>query len=266
VAPLGKEAFYQACKTRPTKHSGPVPPYHWSHHSKKWPNGGNPRVEFSVALAGIKLAEEAKMPRLSLMCEVAASQLVSVSNVTEALSMSSFQKDATGNDLPRLRSAAMEVILRRGERGVMDLSRSVAFKNALKDQRAVIVPALLLGTMETVTHYEKDKGAKRESFEVPYSSFEELDKLDASSREKERRKRRRERLPKHGSCSKAIDLDEDEPTHDSVFGDWEAEATRKSLKRMRAHHLETVRMSRTRSAAVSQRSVQRATRKRRSRS
>lgn len=260
VAPLGKDAFIQSCKTKPTKHIGPVPPYHSSHHSKKWPNAGFPRVEFSVAIAGIKLAEEARMPRLSLMCEIAAASLVSVSNVTDALSMSSSQKELSGNDLPRLRNAAMEVILRRGERGVNDLARSAPFKKALHEQRSVIVPALLQGTMETVTHWDKVQAITRDSSDLSYSSFGEWDKLDQFERARERTKRRRERLV---SAGETIDADEDDAiVQDPIFGDWEA--SRKSLKRMRAHHLENVRRSRTRSSTSPQRTSQRSTRKRRS--
>ncbi|KAG7367220.1 hypothetical protein IV203_029891 [Nitzschia inconspicua] len=264
VAPLGRDAFMQSCKTKPTKHFGPVPPYHASHHSKKWPNGGLPRVEFSVALDGIKLAEEAGIPRLSLMCEIAAANLVSVSNVTDALSMSSSQKEISGNDLPRLRNAAMEVILRRGERGVNDLSRSAQFKKALQEQRSVIVPALLRGTMETVTHWDKVRGIKRDGSDLSYPSFEQLDKLESIARERERRKWRRERWCNDQNATKEVDPDDEDDPQDPIFGDWEVEASRRSLKRMRAHHLENVRKTRTRSATVSQRPSQRSNRKRRS--
>ncbi|KAL3924508.1 MAG: hypothetical protein SGILL_001003 [Bacillariaceae sp.] len=138
VIVLGRDAFTQSCKTKPTRHAGPVPPFHTSHHSKKWPSGGIPRVDFSVALAAIRLAEEAGLKRLSLMCEIAAAQLVSVSNVTDSLFISSTQKSLSGNDLPRLRKAAMEVILRRGQRGVNEIDHSVTFKKALQEQRSVI--------------------------------------------------------------------------------------------------------------------------------
>jgi hypothetical protein len=262
VAPLGRDAFIQSCRTKPTKLAGPVPPYHSSHHSKKWPNGGFPRVEFSVALAGIKLAEEAGMHRLSLMCEVAAAQLVSVSNVTEALSMSTAQKGITGNDLPRLRKAAMEVILRRGERGVVDLSRSGTFKKALQDQRCVLVPALLRGTMETVSHWDKVRGIERDNSELPFYTFDELDRLDSTAREKERKKRRRERRADEPKGSEALDVDDDESL-EPILGDWEVEASRKSLKRMRAHNMDHIRRNRSRSSAVTQRTSQRSTRKRR---
>merc|ERR1712238_28881 len=52
VVSLGHDAFVQACRTRPNKHQGPVPPYPTSHSSnaKRWPNNGIPDVTFSVAL------------------------------------------------------------------------------------------------------------------------------------------------------------------------------------------------------------------------
>jgi hypothetical protein len=266
VAPLGRDAFIQSCKTRPTKLSGPVPPYHSSHHTTKWPNGGFPRVEFYVALAGIKLAEEAGMHRLSLMCEVAAAQLVTTSNVAEALSMSTSQKAISGNDLLRLRKAAMEVVLRRGERGVIELSRSGLFNKALQDQRSLLVPALLQGTMETVSHWDNVRGVKRDNSELQYFAFDELDRLDFTARERERKKRRRERTDDDDSkVSKVLDVDDDESFEDPILGDLEAEAARKSLKRMRAHNMDQIRRNRTRSAALSQRTSQRSTRKRRAR-
>ena len=242
---LGNDAFVQACKTRPSKHQGPVPPYHTSSHhsSKKWPNDGNPQISFPVALAAIRLAEEAGMPRLSLMCEVAASRLVTSSTVTEALFMSSKQKSVSGNDLPRLRKAAMNWILRRGTRGVAEIGRNSAFKKALQEDRAVIVPTLMLGTMEAVTDWEKSKGIKRDSSEISHLNFDELDMEDNYEREKERRRRRKERLEydpdNKNSNSAAQDVEPDESFEDFVFGSMKDDAARKSLKRM-SHHLDAI--------------------------
>jgi len=226
VVSLGYDAFVQSCKTRPSKHQGPVAPFHSSHHSsKKWPGNGSPQVSFSVALAAIRIAEESGMRRLSLMCEVAASQLVTTDNVTEALMMSTSQKSISGNDLPYLRKACMDVILARGPRGVLDLERSASFRTALDSQQAVIVPTLLKGTMEAVTSWEASKGIKRDSSEISYSSFEELDKEDKYAREKERRKRRK----------RPSDVDPEELYEDPIFGTWEADAAKRSLKRMSQH-------------------------------
>jgi hypothetical protein len=266
VLSLGRDAFMLSCKTKPSKHAGPVPPFHSSHHTNKWPNGGIPRVDFLVALAAIKLAEEAGLKRLSLMCEIAAAQLISVCNVTDALVMSSSQKSVSGNDLPRLRKATMEVILRRGQRGVNEVGRSGPFKKALQEQRSIIVPTLFQGTMETVAHWEKAKGAKKVTFDTSNSSFYELDRADALAREKERRKRRRERGASDPGVKRKYDSDNNYSS-ESLFDDWETEASRRSLKRLRAHNLEIVSRRRTRAStsSVAQRTSQRAARKRRPR-
>ena len=150
VISLGYEAFIQSCKTRPLKPNGSVAPYS---SARRWPQGGAPQVSLSVALAGIALAEEAGMPRLSLMCEVAASQLVSTngSNITEALSACTQQAKLTGNPLTRLREVAIGVILRVGPRGVYD---TATFRRALEERSTSIIPTLLSGMMEAV---EKEK-------------------------------------------------------------------------------------------------------------
>lgn len=150
VISLGYEAFIQSCKTRPLKPNGAVAPYS---SARRWPQSGAPQVSFSVALAGIALAEEAGLPRLSLMCEVAAAQLVSMngSNITEALSACTQQTKLTGNPLTRLREVAIGVILRVGPRGVYD---TAAFRRALEERSTSIIPTLLSGTMEAV---EKEK-------------------------------------------------------------------------------------------------------------
>lgn len=109
VKALGLEAFVAACEERPSGHKGPVPPLPMTKSgSPQYAQDGYPLVQFQVALAGIELAEEARMPRLSLMCEVAAAQLVSTTNVVRCLSFRASQKSKTGNDLLRLRKAAME--------------------------------------------------------------------------------------------------------------------------------------------------------------
>ncbi|KAL3907297.1 MAG: hypothetical protein SGILL_008930 [Bacillariaceae sp.] len=261
VISLGRDAFTLSCKTKPTKHAdGPVAPYDKSHHTKKWPNGGIPRLDFFVAVAAIKLAEEAGLKRLSLMCEIAASQLISVCNVTEALFMSSSQKNVSGNDLPRLRKAAMELILRRGQRGVSEIGRSTTFKKALQEQRSIIVPTLLQGTMETVAHWEKSKGAKKVTFDTSRSSFDAVDRADAILREKERRKRRQERGASDPGRKRKYDSDN---YSSEGFDEWETETARRSLKRMRAHRLEAVTRRKTRASAASgaQRTSTRTTRK-----
>lgn len=122
VVDLGLEAFVRACKTSPTKDSGPSLPY----PMRRWPNHGRPMISFRTALSALALAEEASMPRLSLMCEVAASQLVEISTVVDALSICETQRQATGNALVALRKAAIDVVLRSGPRGCMLFPHSAA--------------------------------------------------------------------------------------------------------------------------------------------
>ena len=199
VLPLGHEAFVQACKTKPHKHHGPVPPYlNSSSGSRRWPNNSLPMVSFSVALAGISLAEDAAMHRLSLMCEVAATQLLTAADVVEALSMCTRQRTVTGNGLPKLRKAAMDFVLRSGARGVVELSGTPSFRRALDESSCLLVPALLVGTMEALGSSEKlrkehHQGLKRDRSCLKDCCFDELDRVDSYERERERRKRRQER-------------------------------------------------------------------------
>lgn len=151
VIPLGQEAFEVAWSTPHEEGSTQVRP-----HSRQWPDKRkHPRVSFATALAGISLAEEAGLPRLSLMCEVAACSLVESSNVVEALSMCTRQDQFTGNPLKRLRTAAMAFVLRR--RDLDHLARTHSFKRALlePERSAVLVPSLLIGTMEAMIAREK---------------------------------------------------------------------------------------------------------------
>jgi hypothetical protein len=108
VIPLGQEAFEVAWSSSHEEGSSQARP-----HSRQWPDKRkHPRVSFATALAGISLAEEASLPRLSLMCEVAACSLLESSNIVEALSMCTRQDQLTGNPLKRLRTAAMTIVLR----------------------------------------------------------------------------------------------------------------------------------------------------------
>ena len=150
VIPLGQEAFEVAWKP-PDKDgttSSCLRPL-----SRQWPDKNkrkNPTISLATALAGIALAEEAKLPRMSLMCEVAACNLVESSNVVEALSMCTRQNELTGNPLKRLRKASMALVLRR--RDVDHLTTTLSFKRALREpeRSAILVPSLLIGAMEAV--------------------------------------------------------------------------------------------------------------------
>jgi hypothetical protein len=242
VVALGHDAFVQACKTRPTKQQGPVAPYQTTHHSsaKRWPSNGHPTISFHVALAAISLAEEAGIPRLSLMCEISASQLLSSLNFMDALSMCARQRSISGNDLPLLRKAAMDMILGSGQRGVAEFSRSSSFRAALEEQRSEIIPTLLKGTMEAVSSYEKVKGIKRDSSEISIASFEELDKEDAFQRENERRKRRQGRTHKSSDQSHEHLYDAElDDLYGPLLSGWAADTAKRSLARM-SHHLDSI--------------------------
>jgi hypothetical protein len=240
VIPLGQEAFVKACKSKPHKHQGPVPPFQSSSSgSRRWPNNGLPLVSFSVALAGISLAEEGGIHRLSLMCEVAASQLLSSSNIVEALSMCTTQNGLSSNCLPRLRKAAMDIVFRSGSRGVTELGRTPAFRRALEERSALIVPTLLQGTMEAVTSQDKLRGVKRDADTMNLSSFDELDREDTYKRERERRKRRLERWENDPNRQADSVYEEDlEEYFDPLLTGWASETAKRSLKRM-SHHLGT---------------------------
>jgi len=250
VVSLGHNAFVQACKTRPNKHNGPVPPYPTTHSSnaKKWPNNGIPIIPFSVALAAIRLAEQAGMYRLSFMCEISAAQLVTTSNVVEALTMSTRQKIISGNDLPRLRKATMDMILRRGRRGVSEIGRSSCFQKALEEERSIIVPTLLQGTMETVALLEKAKGAKRDFSEISHRTFKDIDREDSYKRAKERNRRRLDWVEKDPSKIREQDDENlndfsDEPYDEDHFKSWAAGAgaSKRSLRRMVHYNMDSIR-------------------------
>jgi hypothetical protein len=170
VIHLGHDAFVQACRTKPVKPNGPVSPYS---SARRWPNNGFPQVSFAVALAGIRLAEDAGMRRLSLMCEVAASQLVSTANVVDALSACTLQQTLTGNPLVRLREVSMHTVLQCGARSVYDLP---TFRQALEGRATSIIPTLLTGTAEAIASNDKIKndrlsGQKRLSSAIAESFF-----------------------------------------------------------------------------------------------
>lgn len=239
VACLGQEAFVQTCKTRPQKHAGPIAPYPISASgSRRWPKNGDPTITFAVAVAGIILADEAGLPRLSIMCEVAASQLLTSSNVVEALALCATQKCATGNDLPLLRKAAMAVIFRNGSRGVSELGRSQSFKRGLSARRSAIIPTLLQGTLEAISTHERNGTIKRDRHDLAQLSFEVLDSEDKYRRARERKKRKLERIENDPSRRDELVDFEMEDIYDEFRG-WAHEAPKRSLKRM-AKHLESM--------------------------
>jgi hypothetical protein len=253
VVPLGYEAFVQACLTKPQykKLQGPVAPF--SLRPIRWPESGEPCISLNVALAGVRLAEEAEMPRLSLMCEVAAAQLVDFHTAVQALEACSAQRKLTGNDLPILRKATMEVVFRAqhiSSTGVSDL-----LKSALKDSGSLLVPTLFSGTMEAVeAYYAKKKhsgdlecpflvpaGEKRDWKSMAYVQFDKFDRIDAFERERERRKRRGgissgfdETDEYRESNKKSVTFGEDD-SFDLWCGGDSLDAFRGNLKRMSRH-------------------------------
>ena len=242
VAALGREAHETA--------AAPVPPGTHNHlallrpmvapYSKKdWPDGsdgkrGHPTIPLSVALAGIQLAEEAQIPRLSLMCEVAASQLVSRRSVLDALALCNAQQQRTGNKLPILRKAAMlDHIFVGKSRGVSSLYKMSSFRKSLEDHPEDIVPSLLTGTLEAIKaqlgekqgpdevekyhqqqhkhhhghhHRHARRSHKRANAELERYQFKQLDDHDNAEREAERRKHRRFHAKKVSSPAAAAYL------------------------------------------------------------
>jgi len=155
VQSLGQDAFHRASKysnardvgALAAKQSGPVTPF----RKHEWPEGGMPTVSLHLALAGIALAEEAHVPRLSLMCEIAASRLVDSKNVIDILVACQMQQQRTGNRLPILRKAAMlDCIMVNGSVGIDQLYTNPNFKSNLEERRDLVIPSLFDGTVEVM--------------------------------------------------------------------------------------------------------------------
>lgn len=220
VIPLGQEAFEVAWSSSHEEGSSQARP-----HSRQWPDKRkHPRVSFATALAGISLAEEASLPRLSLMCEVAACSLLESSNIVEALSMCTRQDQLTGNPLKRLRTAAMTIVLRK--RDLDHLTRTHSFKRALLEPErcAVLVPSLLIGTMEAIIAREKqpETAAQGELINrITQDRMEELDREDIFHREMERRKHR---AGSERRFNPPFMQEDDRELHRNAFVKWDAVA------------------------------------------
>jgi hypothetical protein len=151
IISLGQDAFEAAWKPciKEGDYSSINVPRRWKESMK------HPRISFAVALAGIAIAEEAKFPRMSLMCEVAACSLLCISNIFEALSMCTRQEQITGNPLKRLRKSAMALVLNKFE--LEELTITKEFNKAIMEpeRSAIFIPSLLIGTMEAVVEQEK---------------------------------------------------------------------------------------------------------------
>jgi hypothetical protein len=251
VENLGFEAFMHSCRTKPQykKMQGPVPPF----SLRRWPNSGEPTIMFDVALAGIRLAEEANLPRLSLMCEIAAAQLVDHTHAVDALTACELQRQTTGNQLPRLRKATMEIVLVSYQLGNDNITTAF-LKNALADKSTLLIPTLISGTVDAVEAGEKrmrhlnvstiSTPEKRDWQTISRRYFDKIDKIDAIERDRERRKRRigddykddymepiDDQYIRDGTSSTILDDDE-------LFAFWGDSGIRHlSLKRMNGHQI-----------------------------
>lgn len=232
VVSLGYEAFRMAAHTKPSprEQKGNVIPFG---QPKKWPNHGDPNISFEVAAAAISLAEEAQMPRLSLMCEVAACQSVAIPEVIEALTLCKKMQDMWGNPLARLRQAAMEQVFHSRHYDVQPgVLMERLFDESVKERAPLLVPAILSGTADVVeeslgkkNYYDyKERDWKTEM----YASFRRHDREDKRQRQLEREKYRQDRDT--GTKEQPLIVDElDELNHHPH------EAVRKSAKRIRGH-------------------------------
>ena len=194
VLSLGSNAFHKASRhigPNGVKDPGPVPPY----RKHDWPKNGAPTVSLPLALAGIALAEEAQMPRFSLMCEIAASQLVNQNNVLDVLSACQSQQQKTGNKLSILRKSAMvQCIYSNGSTGIDRLMERPGFKNNFEEKSALVIPSLLEGTVELLPSNllaVKDWQKKKEKMEADTNlTFLREDNSDKFRREAQRKKYR----------------------------------------------------------------------------
>uniref|UniRef100_A0A7S2L6G7 Uncharacterized protein n=1 Tax=Leptocylindrus danicus TaxID=163516 RepID=A0A7S2L6G7_9STRA len=187
---LGQDAFL---KSSP----GAADPFP---HGGGWPRFGEPIICMDVALAGISLAEEAKMSKFSLMCEIAASHLLRNANVLNAISLCSSQAMKTGNRLPILQKKATAFLLRKP---VLDeLSKSKPFLRTLSEKCEHVVPALFSGTRESLgpITMEQKRAIAKHKLETTFgfTSHDALDRLDRmKEREKWRASKRDAVLPRN---------------------------------------------------------------------
>jgi hypothetical protein len=178
VIALGQKAFNKSYKPVDpnsvdpllTDLCGPVSPFSGAKGGRpSWGDGDptkKPTVSLSVALAGIQLAEEAKMSRLSLMCEIAASEMVTDHSALEALALCEQQYRLSGNHLTHLRKSVMLYhVLGCGKKGVEKLSNMSSFKRTLREKSDDVVPSLMMGVMEAVKSVRGEKDDPNEDLE-----------------------------------------------------------------------------------------------------
>ena len=157
VMAIGREAHETA--------AAPVPPGTYNHlallrpmvapYSKKdWPDGsdgkrGHPTIPLSVALAGIQLAEEAQIPRMSLMCEVAASQLVSRRSVLDALALCNAQQQRTGTEQVVQSTSEIAKIAKSNVAGAAQTTSSTVELASLAEELRQAVSRFRLGSEDS---------------------------------------------------------------------------------------------------------------------
>eukprot|EP00985_Skeletonema_marinoi_P015267 scaffold7838_cov140-Skeletonema_marinoi.AAC.18 len=203
VQALGQDAFLKASKfpnpkdvgALAAKESGPVPPF----RKHEWPDGGAPTVSLHLALAGIALAEEAHMPRFSLMCEVAASKLVDYSNVIDVLAACQTQQQQTGNRLPLLRKAAMlDCVF--GKR----YFENPIFKNNMIARKDLVIPSVLDGSIEVFPTNLDSKEVLKKKEKMQKEMKQIFDMLDESDRNKRLFERIKQR--KQGTVARRMEV------------------------------------------------------------
>mmetsp|Transcript_19378 Transcript_19378/g.29904 ORF Transcript_19378/g.29904 Transcript_19378/m.29904 type:complete len:690 (+) Transcript_19378:162-2231(+) len=203
VQALGQDAFLKACKfpnpkdvgALAAKESGPVPPF----RKHEWPDGGAPTVSLHLALAGIALAEEAHMPRFSLMCEVAASKLVDYSNIIDVLAACQTQQQQTGNRLPLLRKAAMlDCVF--GKR----YFENPIFKNNMIARKDLVIPSVLDGSIEVFPTNLDSKEVLKKKEKMQKEKKQIFDMLDESDRNKRLFERIKQR--KQGTVARRMEV------------------------------------------------------------
>lgn len=222
VQSLGQDAFVKASKfpnpkdvgNLAAKEAGPVPPF----RKHEWPDGGAPTVSLHLALAGIALAEEAHMPRFSLMCEIAASKLVDYSNVIDVLAACQIQQQQTGNRLPLLRKAAMlDCVF--GKR----YFENPIFKNSMIARKGLVIPSVLDGAIEVFPTNMNSKEVLKKKERMQKEKAQIFDMLDESDRNKRLFERIKQR--KHAAVTRRMEVafGSDKPAlsspHESIIRD-----------------------------------------------
>ena len=224
VQSLGHDAFVKASKfpnpkdvgALVAKESGPVPPF----RKNEWPDGargnGAPTLSLHLALAGIALAEEAHMPRLSLMCEIAASKLVDYSNVIDVLAACQTQQQQTGNRLPLLRKAAMlDCVF--GKR----YFENPIFKNSMIARKDLVIPSVLDGSIEVFPTNLDSKDVLKKKEKMQKEKHQIFNMLDESDRNKRLFERIKQRKPATVARRLEVAFGPDIPSspHESIIRD-----------------------------------------------